>query len=333
MSNSRHGPGILSRAAGLKRFQIGRSIPCRRCKYDLRGLDLLGRCPECGTDVEQSIEAYLPERADQAASERLSVAFRIIASGWAFNIVFLVGCLLMPLAIFASGIGAIARLLARTQLDAVDEVIPGGGPTRGQLGAIFSALVLAINCGLLANFILGANYASVLLTLYAIALGVEGFHWISWLSACAERMECPIIGPVGNIARWCWALLLPAAIATAVSAVMSSSGASPVTFTISTVIVVLAVTVCSTVTMLVTNAFADAIPQLQLISELDEATLVAARSMSTPEPNLKDEPPLDIATAAGEVIQVPEPTPPLSTKPAPEPPEDDDEPDTPMGVY
>lgn len=44
---------IDSDASG--RFQVRRSVHCRRCSYDLRSLDVDGRCPECGLEVWPSV--------------------------------------------------------------------------------------------------------------------------------------------------------------------------------------------------------------------------------------------------------------------------------------
>jgi hypothetical protein len=37
--------------------QVVSDLPCRACGYNLRGLPTSGRCPECGTDVSDSISA------------------------------------------------------------------------------------------------------------------------------------------------------------------------------------------------------------------------------------------------------------------------------------
>jgi len=39
-------------------------VPCRRCSYNLRGLNYAGRCPECGTAVGQSIYGNLLRFSD-----------------------------------------------------------------------------------------------------------------------------------------------------------------------------------------------------------------------------------------------------------------------------
>jgi hypothetical protein len=37
---------------------INQDVPCEKCGYNLRGLTIPGRCPECGTNLEPSVVAY-----------------------------------------------------------------------------------------------------------------------------------------------------------------------------------------------------------------------------------------------------------------------------------
>lgn len=46
-------------------------VPCRRCRYDLRGLTLAAACPECGTRVGESARPDLLRYADPAWRRRL----------------------------------------------------------------------------------------------------------------------------------------------------------------------------------------------------------------------------------------------------------------------
>ena len=43
---------------------IGEDLPCVRCGYNLRGLDVTGTCPECGGPVEASRSGDLLRFAD-----------------------------------------------------------------------------------------------------------------------------------------------------------------------------------------------------------------------------------------------------------------------------
>lgn len=52
--------------------RLAESIPCRRCGYDLRGLDPDGRCPECRTAVARSIQGDLLRLCDPQWTARLA---------------------------------------------------------------------------------------------------------------------------------------------------------------------------------------------------------------------------------------------------------------------
>lgn len=50
--------------AGIARELTG-DLPCARCRYNLRGLSILGSCPECGLPVKATILALVDPRADE----------------------------------------------------------------------------------------------------------------------------------------------------------------------------------------------------------------------------------------------------------------------------
>lgn len=52
--------------------RLAESVPCRRCGYDLRGLDPEGRCPECRTAVARSIQGDLLRLCDPKWTARLA---------------------------------------------------------------------------------------------------------------------------------------------------------------------------------------------------------------------------------------------------------------------
>ncbi|MBA4029283.1 MAG: hypothetical protein C0475_09170 [Planctomyces sp.] len=56
----RHGPN----GGGLERTLRG-DLPCVTCRYELRGLSVLGVCPECGTAVRATILAAVDPHADE----------------------------------------------------------------------------------------------------------------------------------------------------------------------------------------------------------------------------------------------------------------------------
>jgi hypothetical protein len=52
----------LMQGAGAAGSLIAEDIPCMECQYDLRGLNVPGKCPECGHDLAESITTYREER-------------------------------------------------------------------------------------------------------------------------------------------------------------------------------------------------------------------------------------------------------------------------------
>src|SRR5688572_4870184 len=56
-------------------------VPCRGCSYNLRGLSLGGRCPECGFPVGQSIHGNLLRYCEPAWVDRLARGVNLILWG------------------------------------------------------------------------------------------------------------------------------------------------------------------------------------------------------------------------------------------------------------
>ncbi|MDY7109900.1 MAG: hypothetical protein SYC29_14810 [Planctomycetota bacterium] len=75
-------------ASAIDDRELARSLYCRQCGYNLRGLRLGGQCPECGLDVWETVVATV----DPAASRlpRLNDP-----RGVGLALVWLVGCLLL----------------------------------------------------------------------------------------------------------------------------------------------------------------------------------------------------------------------------------------------
>jgi hypothetical protein len=67
-------------------ISLEQNVPCENCGYNLRGLTVPGRCPECGTDLEPSIRAHqahahelLPPDPAWAAKIRAGVCLALVA--------------------------------------------------------------------------------------------------------------------------------------------------------------------------------------------------------------------------------------------------------------
>jgi hypothetical protein len=63
-------------------------VVCRRCGYNVRGLKLDGRCPECGTPIGLSVSGDLLRFADPGWVEKLALGTRCILWGLAVAVLF-----------------------------------------------------------------------------------------------------------------------------------------------------------------------------------------------------------------------------------------------------
>ncbi len=80
---------------GIEHEQLVRSLQCRGCGYDLKGLVLGGRCPECGEDVWSTVVVVV----DPAASRLPKVRRPSVVGGALVSTVSL-----MTLAVVAGGV-------------------------------------------------------------------------------------------------------------------------------------------------------------------------------------------------------------------------------------
>jgi hypothetical protein len=76
--------------------RLNDDAPCAKCGYNLRGLDPLGQCPECGTSIRASVHGELLRYADQHWLARVTAGITWLLIGtlaWliSFGITFLVG--------------------------------------------------------------------------------------------------------------------------------------------------------------------------------------------------------------------------------------------------
>lgn len=68
-------------------MDLSGSLPCARCRYDLRGLSVMGSCPECNLPVRATLLVRVDPRADELQPlprPRLVVAGLAVWSGAAF---------------------------------------------------------------------------------------------------------------------------------------------------------------------------------------------------------------------------------------------------------
>src|SRR6185369_614177 len=61
--------------------QVIADVVCRKCAYNLRGLNTSGRCPECGTSVGFSIQGDYLRFCDPSWVDTLRLGVVILLSG------------------------------------------------------------------------------------------------------------------------------------------------------------------------------------------------------------------------------------------------------------
>jgi hypothetical protein len=75
---------------------VADDVPCRGCSYNVKGLSLGGKCPECGTPVGISIHGDLLRYSDPKWVEKLALGMRLILWGMLITIAALI--IAIPLA-------------------------------------------------------------------------------------------------------------------------------------------------------------------------------------------------------------------------------------------
>lgn len=118
--------------APSRRTTLARSLPCRQCGYDVRGLPIGGACPECGFAVGATVEGVVDPAAQRLPSLR---APRRVGNGLVtIMLVMLVATLLAFARPLATALGGLAPAGAR----------PISEWTPPWLGVIAGGLVLGL---------------------------------------------------------------------------------------------------------------------------------------------------------------------------------------------
>ena len=91
---------------------IDRDTPCRACGYNLRGLVEIGRCPECGRPVAESLERAELRHSDPAWLRGMVTGLTILLRATAVNLVVAVLMLFVPSELGLDALGSAVNLVA-----------------------------------------------------------------------------------------------------------------------------------------------------------------------------------------------------------------------------
>lgn len=89
---ARYAPGVSVEPARDVPGVLQRDLPCARCRYNLRGLDPGGRCPECALDVGYSIAVHVRRRRSEAPPPSFWFAREVVEGASASLCAFLLAC-------------------------------------------------------------------------------------------------------------------------------------------------------------------------------------------------------------------------------------------------
>jgi len=166
---------------------IDRDLPCARCGYNLRGLAISGRCPECGTPVRCTTDGNWLRYTDSAHLRRLHRAITLVLVGFWLVTGGLASALILP--IFLSAVPMIGGqvppwdvilafapsaaitlaglvLVFRYSLLLRADAPPDGGTPDGSRGqSVFRSRLVAI---MLISVLLGMTIAGIILVSPAI---------------------------------------------------------------------------------------------------------------------------------------------------------------------
>jgi hypothetical protein len=75
---------------------VSDDLTCRRCGYNLRGLEVSGRCPECNSDVALSMQSDMLSFANPYWLRTLARGATVLCVGLSLGLLFSLGSFLLP---------------------------------------------------------------------------------------------------------------------------------------------------------------------------------------------------------------------------------------------
>jgi hypothetical protein len=191
-------------------------VLCRRCGYDLRGADLAGSCPECGTAVALSARPDLLRFADPAWVATLARGIRFILWGTLVTVLATAGGMVAfgdtLLGHIVSTAGGLVHLYGAWLLTMPNPSTVGRDPTltdrkvvRVALAASLAGLFLRalLQSEALPNFLLVALV--ILHVASRLARAVGEFAKFRYLAVLADRVPDGLLARRGRQLSWWFA--------------------------------------------------------------------------------------------------------------------------------
>ena len=298
--------GIFQRERAFAGYQIGRSIPCQNCAYDLRGLSYGHQCPECGKPAAITLEKILEAEGTESRVADFRQGLRMSIGSWMVYAALLIACLSPVVALLLCMIGPFMRLSALPLFSKTRDALPEDFSLQLQLIMFMAGGTLVTTLFYVIALILLPGTPAILFgILFIFALSVEGFTWLTQLSELSHRLEFPLVGPVARFARWAWISVALVASYLLLSYIIFKS---EIAFDLGQLVVVLGVVTCALVTAGVTVTVSDIVRQLAITGELetigDPILIPVGTQPRVSQPTETDSTPVDVASSAGEKIQV-----------------------------
>ncbi len=242
---------------------LQRSVQCHRCGYELRGLPMVGACPECGASIERSVEL---SGDDATAATNLRDGLRFVRAGWVTACLLLLGCCAVPVVLLTCAVGSgfrvtgylmIARSRARHRWEQLPSALPvvicSGVCTVGLAASLVLSLV-GTGPGT------GPGFPTVL-GLTWLAVCVEGLLWMWWLRSTGEVLGHPYLGVAGALTMAVWVI-----VAGTCGVVVASTGSRPATGLgdgVIGLVLVVGLSLGALCTVLVGNLLSDLLRQIE----------------------------------------------------------------------
>jgi hypothetical protein len=151
--------------ADLHAFRVAVTLPCKRCRYDLRGLHADGHCPECGLEVLETVAVNVDPELAFLPSLR---APRVVGSA------FLVLTLGLAVATVGTSASAAALILSKLPSEGwqgmLASVFPPSVPRR-----LFLVPPLALGTALLAALVVVRLTGRAGMRRFLLPIGVTGW--------------------------------------------------------------------------------------------------------------------------------------------------------------